>query len=293
MPDDVNFASPLGTPESSCATPVPGPLACTHPFGPAGILQAAVDANRPVEPIGSTPVLRSYPARAGHDQFYGYGRVNINRSVRALLEAPDPPASFESRIPPEAEIESPNWNQQLDPAQASFDVTGHVGARQGTFTCKVYVAPGHYPNNALSADGGDFAPVEAGGGACDGTTRTGSVDGKLAQVDVATLRTMYPPGTDFTGPEPLPTTVNGNGRPNSETRGFVVKVVVSTTAAGGMPAMTGEDQRAAYLLRDADQLPGFPRSVRRGGETVTDRRRPATPNRLPPSPISTATTAPS
>ena len=82
--------------------------------------------------------------------------MNINRSVRQLLNEPDPAPAFESRIPPEAEIESPNWNQQLDPAQASFDVTGHVAARQGQFTCQVYVAPGHYPNNSLSADGGDF-----------------------------------------------------------------------------------------------------------------------------------------
>ncbi len=80
---------------------------------------------------------------------------------------------------------------------------------------------------------------------------------------------MYPPDTDFSGPEPLPTNANGNGRPNSETRGFVVKVVVSTPAAGAVPAMTGEDQRAAYLLRDADQLEGFPRSIVRGGETVS------------------------
>ena len=281
MPDDVNFASPPtpllpgGGPEPSCAVPFPDPptpepsLSCTHPFGLLGSLQAEVDANRPVEPIGSTPLLRSYPARRGHDQFYGYGRVNVNRSVRALLEEPDPDAGFESSIPPEAEIEDPNWNQQIDPALASFDVTGQVGARQGQFTCQVYVAPGHYPNNAL-APVGDFAPVDAGGGACDGTPRNGSFDGKLAEIDVAELQGRFPPGTDFSGPEPLPTTANGNGRPNSETRGFVVKVVVSTPAdsASGRPAMTGEDQRAAYLLRDGDMLDAFPRAVQRGGETV-------------------------
>ena len=48
----------------------------------------------------------------------------------------------------------------------------------------------------------------------------------------------------------------------------MVKVVVSVPAAGAVPAMTGEDQRAAYLLRDADQLDAFPRAVQAGGETV-------------------------
>ena len=48
MPDDVNFASPLGAPEPSC-TPVPSPAART-PTGPArpgGAVQTLVDANRP------------------------------------------------------------------------------------------------------------------------------------------------------------------------------------------------------------------------------------------------------
>lgn len=274
MPDDVNFASPNGEPEPACF-PFAIP-ACHSPFGPPGTslppatLQAEVSANRPVEPVGSEPVLRSYPARRGHDQFYGYGRVNINRSVRQLLEQPDPPDGFASRVPPEAELESPTWNEQVDPRLSTVAVNGSVWARGRIYSCEVFVAPGHYPNHALASDTppGDFRAVPAGsGGACDGSDRTAAVDGKLAEIDVAALKAQFPAGTSFTGPEPVPTTANGNGRPNQETRGFVVKVVVSTPAAGGAPAMTGEDQRAAYLLRDQDLLPEFPRAIRPGGET--------------------------
>ena len=273
MPDDVNFASPEGGPEPVCSSiPI---LGCHSPFGapgtsiPPASLQAEVSAKRPVEPIGSEPLLRSYPARHGHDQFYGYGRVNINRSVRQLLAEPEPASGFESRVPPEAELESPTWNEQVDPAREAVPVTGSVWARGGTYSCQVLVAPGHYPHAALASDTppGDFRPVAAGGGACDGSERTGAVaSGKLAEIDVAALKKQFPPGTDFTGPEPVPTTANGNGRPNQETRGFVVKVVVSTPASGGTPAMTGEDQRAAYLLRDQDLLPAFPRAVQPGGK---------------------------
>ena len=269
MPDDVNFVSPSGGPEPSCTPPVPG---CTHPYGApgtaaGGAVQTEVDANRPVEPVGSTPVLRSYPARKGHDQFYGYGRVNINRSVRALIDDPADTTPEPSRIPPEAELESPTWNEQFDPSQATVDVTGQVWARGAQYSCRVYVAPGHYPNHALStaAPPGDFAPVPPGGGACDGTNRTAVGNGKLAEIDVAALKARFPAGTNFTGPEPVPTNANGNGRPNSDTRGFVVKVVVTRPAGGGLPAMTGEDQRAAYLIRDQDMLGEFPRAIRPGG----------------------------
>jgi hypothetical protein len=274
MPDDVNFASPTGGPEPVCS-PIPV-LGCHSPFGlpgtslPPSSLQSQVSTNRPVQPVGSEPALRSYPARHGHDQFYGYGRVNINRSVRQLLAEPEPASGFESRVPPEAELESPSWNEQVDPALATVPVIGSVWARGGAYSCQVLVAPGHYPHSARASavPPGDFRVVPAGsGGACDGSNRTTAVDeGKLAEIDVAALKAQFPPGTDFTGPEPVPTTANGNGRPNQETRGFVVKVVVSKPAAGGAPAMTGEDQRAAYLLRDGDLLDAFPQAIRPAGQ---------------------------
>ncbi|MEA2373945.1 MAG: hypothetical protein QOD53_408, partial [Thermoleophilaceae bacterium] len=72
--DDVNFTS------SSLAAPTPEP-ACgvapaAHCTDPNGALQTNVNA---VRPIVSPPDSRSYPARKGPDQFYGYGRVNAYR----------------------------------------------------------------------------------------------------------------------------------------------------------------------------------------------------------------------
>src|SRR5438552_3808298 len=72
--DDVNFASPLGGPEPTCS-PVPAP-GCTDPNG---ALQAQVDASQ--HEFGLPPgAFRAYPARRGPDQFYGYGRVNMERA---------------------------------------------------------------------------------------------------------------------------------------------------------------------------------------------------------------------
>ena len=100
--DDVDFSDP----ELAC--PAPG---CTDPF-------AALPALIVTRPIFSPLVeTKSYPARRGHDQFYGYGRVNMQRATTRADSGP---------LPPEVEIESPDWYEQVD-----SDETELRGARHG------------------------------------------------------------------------------------------------------------------------------------------------------------------
>src|SRR5205807_9778738 len=114
--DDVNFAT---QPEPSCTPPTPG---CTDP----NALFADTTANRPEpSPIATT---KSYPARKGFDEFYGYGRVNMGKAVEAARAG---------TIPPEAEITSPDWYKQINPAQASLAVRGQVYARAHAYACRV------------------------------------------------------------------------------------------------------------------------------------------------------------
>jgi hypothetical protein len=255
--DDVNFAGtpPASGNEPSCTPPLPG---CTDPNG---AVQTQVSANRGATLAPLPPgAFQSYPARHGHDQFYGYGRVNMVRALAPVLS--DPVAPDPATIPPDVEITSPQWYQPIDPGQAGFTVTGQAYARGTAFVCDIYVAPGHYPNNALATatPPGDFTKVS--NGACDGTTtHTGALDGPLGTVGVAGLKGLFPPetqGTGFTGREPGGGAQTSNGRPNTDPYGFVVKVVARTTSG---TAMTGEDQRAAFLHRDQDMLPGFPRGI--------------------------------
>jgi hypothetical protein len=249
--DDVNFfKGPLLSPEPDCTPPVAG---CTDPYTTANIL--GLNTVRPVvppAPLGTLLPSRSYPARAGHDQFYGYGRVNAAKAVGALVRPPLGDSSVTSLIPPEVEITSPQWFDQIDPSQESFDVTGHVSARSGSGSCaySVLVAPGHYPSNGPPS--GDFQQVASG--SCDSP-----VDGLLATIDVATLETKFPAGTSFTGAQPPPTPVIDNGRPFKAPNGFTVKVVASTTQDGH--DLTGEDERAMWLHHDGSLLPGFPRKL--------------------------------
>ena len=238
--DDVNFAT---EPEPSCnPAPTPG---CTDP----NRLFADVNANRPVvSPLAET---KSYPARKGFDEFYGYGRVNMVKAIEATSGG---------TIPPEAEITSPHWYSQVDPAQATAEVRGHVYARGHTYSCKVYVAPGSEPNNNLTTDipGGDFEQVSSSW--CDGSNHSSSFDGSLANLDIAHLKTRFPADTlDFNGKDATPGPPNFNNRPNNEPFGFVVRVIVTSVQNGD--ELTGQDRRNLYLHRDQDMLPGFPRTL--------------------------------
>jgi hypothetical protein len=234
--DDVNFTRPA---DAQSCTPVPA-AGCTDPNRRFPI----ADAARPF----TNPLIRSYPAHKGFDQFYGYGRVNMVKAIDA---------ADAGLIPPTAEITSPQWYRQIDPSQPNVDIAGQVGARSHAYTCKVEVAPGSEPNNDSAAPG-DFEAIASNW--CDGSTsRTDSFDGVLAQVNISDLKGRFPPGTDFTGPEKPPSAPNFNNRPNPETYGFTVRVVV--TSVQGPKTLVGQDRRSLFLHRDQDLLPGFPKEL--------------------------------
>jgi hypothetical protein len=254
QPDDVNFnQGPLGPqPEPSCSpSPSPG---CTDPNV---ALQTQVNGNRP---IVSPPDSRSYPARFGHDQFYGWGRINTFRAVRRAVDG---------HVTPEVEITSPEWFSQVDPTKPTAQLEAQVWARGASYSCKVYVAPGSYPNNRLTTDAppGDFAQVASP--VCNGQPRTARIDGTVAALDLNALKDRFPPDAgDFRGPEPGEGAgQTSNGRPNSKPHGFTVRVIAESAALNPGVAATGEDRRNLYLHRDQDMLDGFPKQLPSDGES--------------------------
>jgi FG-GAP-like repeat len=252
--DDVDFLStpaPGGDDGPGCNPAAPG---CTDPNDPAD--RTLITANRPLFQA-IPPNTISYPARKGHDQFYGYGRVNTNKAVDALDAR---------KIPPEVEIRSPvYWWDQVDPARPSFDVRGQVSIREGDFKCEVFVAPGSYPDNDTGAQG-DFKKVEDASAPCNGANRGSPLDGRLATVSMAQLKALFPPDAQgFNGREPgnPPREQTSNGRPNTEPYGFTIKVVATGTVQD--TPVTGEDRRNEYLHRDQDMLGGFPKKLTADG----------------------------
>ncbi len=238
--DDVRFTGVDPAPEPRCTPATPE---CTSPFFGEGF---TTQLRVPFPP-------RSYPARDGHDQFYGYGRVNMRRAVERARDGV---------VPPEAELLAPDWYWMVDPDQGPQTIRGAVGARGRPYTCRLLVAPGSYPNNSEDPVG-DFAPVE--GGFCDGTTeRTAAYSGPVGDVDVEALKARFPPDAGEHRERESGVTGNqsSNGRPNDDPYGFVVKLVVE--AADGDVALTGEDRRNLRLHRDQDMIDGFPRDI--GGD---------------------------
>jgi hypothetical protein len=239
--DDINTAQ---RPETACSVGMaPG---CTDPNANTTF---AVDQGAGV--IGPLPDSFRYPSRKGFDEFFGYGRLDAYKAVEAA-----------------ADITSPEWFQQVDPAQASVALSGSVSARTG-YTCRVEVAPGAAPNNAGTAATGDFVTIPSS--FCNGTTKhTAAFKGLLASISMATLQSLFPHGdpTSFTGNE------NGgpglaqtsNGRPNTLPYAFTVRVVVKSVAGAPGPPMTGEDRRQMFLHRDQSMLAGFPIEMRGDGD---------------------------
>jgi hypothetical protein len=247
--DDVDTAA---EPEGSCAGAVS--LTCTDPN-----LNSTFAANEFGGAIGPLPDTFRFPSRKGWDEFFGYGRLDAYKAVEAAAQG---------WIPPEADITSPEWFQQVDPGQSSFALDGYVAARNG-YTCRVEVAPGAQPNNANRSAGGDFATVPSQ--YCDGSTvHASSFRGLLANVSTSTLESLFPSGdpASFTGNENGGGTnaQTASGRPNSLPYAFTVRVVVATAPGAPGPAMTGEDRRQMFLHRDSQMLKGFPIEMRGDGD---------------------------
>ncbi len=245
--DDINFAA---QPETSCQ-PVPAPT-CTDPNANTAF---AADMYGGLE--GPAPDTRRYHARKGFDEFFGYGRLNAYKAVSAASTG---------WIPPEADITSPDWFQQLDPNSAQIAIGGYVNAR-APYTCRVQYAPGAEPNNGLASDTppGDFE--NAASSWCDGTTvHTSAFNGTIGEINTAALAAGFPANVQgFDGNENGGLAQTSNGRPNTRPYAFTVRIVVSTAAAGGRPAMTGEDRRQLFLHRDQDMLPGWPKELQTDG----------------------------
>ena len=224
---------------------------CTDPYTAANI--AGLDAVRPVvptPPLGALAPSRSYPARAGHDQFYGYGRVNAAKAVEALVAAARD-SSVKSLIPPEVEIDLP---AVVRPDRSVADQLRRHRARL----------------RAVRLDGLQLHGARRPGPIPEQRRGAGR---RLQAVRVRQLR--RPPST---GPSPRsislssrpssrraprspgrsrpPAPTIDNGRPFKAPNGFTVKVVASATQDGH--DLTGEDERAMWLHHDASPAAWLP-----------------------------------
>ena len=220
---------------------------CTDPN-----LNAPYDSAVP-SPLATT---KRYPTRRGHDQIFGYGRVNMNRAVDALVRTGD------AAMPPEVEITSPDWYDQVDPGRASFDAArpdlrawrrlhlpGLRGARlTAEQRCRHRLVAGRLQARAVLVVQ-RRRPHER-------LRRSARRRRRAA----AAVRCSPPARATSTAASPVSGAQTSNGRPNTEPYGFTVKVVAQLDAERGRPAGRGPAQHVpAPRPGHAAGLPEGPR----------------------------------
>lgn len=173
------------------------------------------------------PSLR-YPSHVGWDPYFGYGRVNAYEAVTAVDQG---------RIPPEAEIDSPEWFEPLNPGRITLEVTGRVAAvRADSFSFTVEWGPGWDPSEdewiTVGEAGSQYEPVEG----VLATLDLGGVYGRI-------METVQARG--------------GDGDPNRYA--FTLRVRVRDDRGNW-----GEDRKTAYCFHDPDAFAASPLSLEAG-----------------------------
>jgi Subtilase family len=186
------------------------------------------------------PTIR-FASTAGWDQYFGYGRENANRAVRAVQAL---------RIPPEADILTPDWWSILDPVRTpTVAVTGSVGAVRAAsygyelaFGCGVQPADSSF--TVISQQQSLSAPIN------------GAVLGQWSIGSAASTCGINPSATPTTA-------ASGTPSPSNTPDQFTVTLRLRVTDNHGV---IGESRRTVFLHHDPDLLAGFPLSIGGSGE---------------------------
>ena len=193
-------------------------------------------------------------AEKGWDTHFGYGRVNLAGAMRRVKE---------KRIPPEVQIDSPDWFSPINVARVGdggIPVRGRVVSRHfDGVDWKLSFACGQ------GARDEDFQQIAAG---------SGDVDGQLATLSKAMLEDLAedcegsidddpgrPAGNPKTG---APWPVNPYPEPDPERHAFQIRL---TATEQGDEGNVGEYRKTLHAYEDDGNLSGFPRALGPGADT--------------------------
>ena len=169
-----------------------------------------------------------YPTQPGYDMYTGYGRIDASAIVHAIQAG---------RIPPEAEIDSPDWFG-ISPPTGTLTVSGLVAAvRASGYTWQLEAGPGTQPEPRA------WRVIASGAG-------TRPLRGVLARVPMAQIAALFPVKSllGFTGGP-----VGPGGRPQMDKFSFTLRLVVTDNRG-----LVGMDRRTGYIHSDPQLLAGFP-----------------------------------
>ena len=197
----------------------------------------ADDIDVPSSASEDSPYFFSQP---GFDQRFGYGRVNANGAVEAVLAG---------RIPPEVDIVRPYWFEVLyaDQVTGPVPIMGTIAAsRANSYDYVVEWAPGVEPTDDLFETIISMENVPS-------SVVTGADGEPLATLDVRGLDVSHERDQDS---------------PLGE-NDFTITVRVRATAhyGGSVGDVRGELRRAYFVHEDPDLVEGFPIFLGASGES--------------------------
>jgi hypothetical protein len=235
------FSAPNGDGSTSTGTPTQAGVAAM--VVSAGLdalaahqITAPLDANEveqvvraTASPINFTPCAGCFPGLPGAEFNiqYGYGRPNLFLAMQSV---------HNGSIPPTADIDSPNWYQEIDPTVTkSLPVQVTVGARRAhSFTWQLQYGLGPQPlDNAFTK------------------IASGAANGKKLQTIVKSLDLTQIPSSFWSGNYTAPTA----DRLSIEQYDVTLRVVVTDNNG-----LVGEDRRVFHLRHNDAEPAGFPLS---------------------------------
>ena len=153
------------------------------------------------------------------------------------------------RIPPTADIESPDWFS-VQPTGGFLQVRGAVAAPHASrYDYQVQWAPGVQPPDYPGVDHWHVAAAASG--------LRSPVSGLVASIPLQSIANALP-GRGTGAP------VDANGKPDEER--FSVRLRIVVRAHGGASdGLVGVDQRQIFVHHDADLVSGYPRRVAGAG----------------------------
>lgn len=179
-----------------------------------------------------------YWSQPGFDQRFGYGRVNANKAVEALIAG---------KIPPEVDVVRPYWFEvlQRDQLDAPVAIEGHISAKRATsYDYVVEWGPGVQPLDSAFVEIAKETNVPA-------SVVTGSSE-PIALFDVRNIDTAHEPDPDSKFGE------------NQYT--ITVRIRAVAHYGGEIGDVKGEMRRTYAIHSDPDLVKGFPIYVGSSGE---------------------------
>lgn len=178
--------------------------------------------------VGAAWPTTRYPSQPSYDMYTGYGRINAGKILHAVASG---------RIPPEAQINSPDWFRIVSPSSV-LRVSGFAAAvRAKSYSWELEAGPGTSPEPNqwyLLASGHSAKP-----------SRTAL----NAAIPASEIAAIFPAGTSFRGG---PAGAGGSAEPDRFS--FTLRLVVKDNRG-----LIGMDRRTDFLHSDPALLRGFPK----------------------------------